>query len=150
MLNSKHWYVPGPLKTETKLTEKDPLMVYALRLWTANRLLMKGWQLIGPETLGMPLFPDGSLPAPRVLQNQLDRILESHIARAEGLVLKELQGAMLRSRSCSSIVVFIGVFLVLHVRERDIWRLAHWIINPDVVSVHLILRSMVADKHSVL
>ena len=120
---------------------QDPLMWLALRLWAANRLLMKGWEIGGHETLGMyrvtnessSLF--GTIPAPRVLQNQLDRNLELYIARTELEFLRVLQNAMLQTRPQTWIVVFTAVVITLHMRERDIWRLEHWVLNPDVVSL---------------
>ena len=68
----------------------------ALNLYVATRLLMKGWEIAGEEALGMrpvedahsPLY--GTVPAPRVLQNQLDRNLESYIIGKERLFLKTL------------------------------------------------------------
>jgi hypothetical protein len=98
-------------------------MWLALKLWAANRLLMEGWEIGGGEALGMCRVPDvtsslfDSIPAPRVLQNQLERILESYIARAEVEFLKELQNAMLRKRRENWIVVFMAVVITLHVRE---------------------------------
>lgn len=50
-------------------------MWLALKLWAANRLFMKGWQLLGHNTLGMCRVIDetsclsNTIPAPRVLQN---------------------------------------------------------------------------------
>ncbi|KAF2158745.1 hypothetical protein M409DRAFT_61404 [Zasmidium cellare ATCC 36951] len=82
----------------------DPLMRMALSLWAANRALMSGWQMSGLDWLGMFLVVDecsplyGSVPAPRVLQNQLDRQLETYIATVEAKFLKELSSAMLRNR----------------------------------------------------
>ena len=115
-------------------------MVLALKLWAANRLLMKGWSMSGHETLGMCRVTDlGSylfytIPAPRVLQNQLDRNLELYMARTELTFLKALQNAMLRVRKHAWTVVFTATVIALHMRERDIWRLEHWVLNPDVVS----------------
>ena len=120
---------------------QDPLMWLALRLWAANHLLMKGWEIVGRETLGMSKVTDkssclfGTIPAPRVLQNQLDRNLELYIARTELEFLRVLQNAMLKTRPRMWIVVFTAVVITLHMRERDIWRLEHWVLNPDVVSL---------------
>jgi hypothetical protein len=116
-------------------------MWLALRLWAANRLLIKGWEIRGDETLGMckvtdktsPLF--SIVPAPRVLQNQLDRNLELYIARMECKFLTELQNSMLQRVSQTRIVLFTAVVIALHVIERDTWRLQHWVLHPDVVSL---------------
>ena len=58
----------------------------------------------GQNILGMSRVADVSsylfdtIPAPRVLQNHLDRNLELHIARIELAFHKALQNAMLRAR----------------------------------------------------
>lgn len=77
-------------------------MWLALRLWAANRLLMKEWEIGGPETLGMCKVTDSSsclfdtIPAPRVILNQLDRNLELYIATTGPEFLRALQNATLR------------------------------------------------------
>jgi hypothetical protein len=56
---------------------------------------MKGWEICGYERLGMdivgrlesPLY--GSIPVPRVLQNQLDHLLEAEIAKTERVSSEE-------------------------------------------------------------
>ncbi|KAL5121058.1 hypothetical protein ACEQ8H_000908 [Pleosporales sp. CAS-2024a] len=68
-----------------------------LRLWTAHQLLMQGWELSTNGSLGMTIVTDqtsslyGTTPAPRVLQNQLDRALEDYCAFLEYKCLQELQ-----------------------------------------------------------
>ena len=114
-------------------------MWLALKFWAANRLLMKGWEISGHKTLGMCRVTDvgsylfDTIPAPRVLQNQLDRNLELYIARIELAFLKALQNAMLRAREHTWTVVFTATVIALHMRERDIWRLEHWVLHPDAV-----------------
>lgn len=57
---------------------------------------MKGWEICSYERLGIdiisrlesPLY--GSIPVPRVLQNQLDYLLEAEIAKTERYILKNL------------------------------------------------------------
>jgi hypothetical protein len=101
---------------------------------------MTGWQLAVPGDLGMlPVKHRGSLlngttPAPRVLQNQLDRILEQYCAKKELECLKELQRSMRGQSKRPWIVVFIVTVLLLHVRERDIWRLLYWTLRNNNVS----------------
>ena len=101
---------------------------------------MKGWQVCGLETLEMERVTDarsslyGTIPAPRVVQNQLDRNLEEYVARVEIALVKQLQNAMLRTKSTEWITVFTTVAITLHVVERDIWRLEYWVLNPGVVS----------------
>jgi len=115
----------------------DALLRAALSLWSAHRLLMTGWQLTVPGDLGMfPVTDQGSLlngttPAPRVLQNQLDRILEQYCADKELECLKELQKFMRRESKRPWIVIFIVTILLLHVRERDIWRLLYWTLSNN-------------------
>lgn len=116
-------------------------MQMALQLWAANHALMTGWQISGPDWLGMPLITDqmsplyGTVPAPRVLQNQLDRKLEAYIARIEKSLLTELSRTMLRIRPCERTTIFLAVIILLHVRERDIWRLQYWVLNHQGVSL---------------
>jgi len=58
---------------------------------------MKGWEICGHKRLGMkivdrmesPLYE--SVPASRVLQNQLNHLLESEIIEIERRLLKNLQ-----------------------------------------------------------
>ena len=77
----------------------------------------------------MPLVTDprcplvGTVPAPRVVQNQLDRNLENYMALCEHLLLPRLQRAMRYEREHRWIAVFVTVVIILHTRERDLWRL---------------------------
>ena len=106
---------------------QEPIIRLALRLWAANRLLMKGWEICGDELLGMgfvdriesPLY--GSVPVPRVLQNQLDHLLESEIVKTERYLLKNLQKVIRASDRCAWVITFLGVAIILHVMERDAW-----------------------------
>lgn len=101
---------------------------------------MKGWRLVASDISGMDMVMDaesplfGTVPAPRVLQNQLDRNLESEIAKLETFLLEELQKAMRHKTGTEWVVVFTAAVVLLHVRERDIWRLEYWIIHQDEVS----------------
>ena len=115
-------------------------MRMTLELWTATRLLMKGWDIAGEETLGLSNIEDvrcplnGTIPAPRVLQNQLDRNLESYIIAKERNLLRALQNAVL-NRSCSWVVISLAVIVILHVLERDSWRLTYWMNRHEEVSL---------------
>ena len=42
---------------------------------------------------------------------------------------------MLHARAHTWDVIFTATVIALHMRERDIWRLEHWVLNPDVVSL---------------
>jgi len=131
----------GRVKPQSNSCCQDALLRAALSLWSAHRLLMTGWQLTVPGDLGMfPVTEQGSLlngttPAPRVLQNQLDRILAQYCADKELECLKELQKFMRRESKRPWIVIFIVTILLLHVRERDIWRLLYWTLSNNGVSV---------------
>jgi len=79
------------------LSAQEKVVHLALRLWAVNRLLMKGWEIYGHERLGMKIVDriesplHGSVPAPRVLQNQLDHLLEYEIVETERCLLKRMQ-----------------------------------------------------------
>jgi hypothetical protein len=110
-----------------------------LSLWTAHQLLMKGWGLSADGSLGMSIITDQTstlyktTPAPRVLQNQLDRALEDYCAFLEYKCLQELQ-RIIRTPRESRTVIYTAVALLLHIRERDIWRLSSWIGGRNSVS----------------
>jgi len=109
-------------------------------LWTASCLLMKGWTVTSEETLGMRKVEDiecplhGSIPAPRVLQNQLDRNLECYIIAKEKQLLKAIQRELRKSRSEGLDVIFSSVIIILHVLEKDTWRLMYWRKRREEVS----------------
>jgi hypothetical protein len=122
------------------IIHKVPLIKKTLDLWAAHQLLMKGWELSTPGSLGMFTVNDvssalyGTIPAPRVLQNQLDKYLEEYCAITEVECLKELQKSM-RARQDSRVEIYTVVGLLLHIRERDIWRLSSWIKGRNSVSL---------------
>lgn len=101
---------------------------------------MKGWSLTGEETLEMREVEDiecplhGYIPAPRVLQNQLDRNLESYIVAKEKMLLKVIQRELRQSRSEGLDIIFASVFFILQVLEKDIWRLMYWRKRREEVS----------------
>lgn len=113
-------------------SRQDKLLPLALQLWTANRLLMRGWQAKEDPALGICRVTDPESPyynttiAPRVLQNQIDSRVEAFMARVELQLLKDLQKAM-KQKTCSWIEIFSTVFLILRVAEKDIWRLMYWL-----------------------
>ena len=82
-------------------------MQLAMELWTATRLLMKGWEIVGEEGLRMSIVEDMRSPlhrtilAPRVLQNQLDSNLETYIIVKERDLLRAVQSAILKRHSSS-------------------------------------------------
>lgn len=101
---------------------------------------MKGWEICGHERLGMdtvdrsesPLY--GSIPVPRVLQNQLDHLLEAEIVKTEQDLLKTLQKVIKASDRHAWVVTFLGIAITLHVMERDAWRLLYWVNHREEVS----------------
>ena len=111
-----------------------------MELWTASCLLLKGWTITGEETLGMQTVEDtdcplyGTVPAPRVLQNQLDRSLEVYIIAKEKELLKTIQRE-LRGGPQGLDVVSASAIFILHVLEKDIWRLMYWRKRREEVSL---------------
>jgi hypothetical protein len=101
---------------------------------------MKGWSITGEDTLGMCVVEDmecplnGSIPAPRVLQNQLDRNLESYIVAKEQDLLQAVQRGLRKSRSVGWNVICAAVIFIVHVLERDTWRLMYWRKRREEVS----------------
>ncbi|POS81098.1 hypothetical protein DHEL01_v200514 [Diaporthe helianthi] len=101
-------------------SQSTTLLPLALQLWTATRLLMKGWQapenpFLGITRVDNPGSPyHQTLPAPRVLQNQIDSRIEALVARVELQLLKELQRAM-KQNTCAWTEIFSTVYLILRV-----------------------------------
>ena len=79
-----------------------------------------------------PLY--GSIPVPRVLQNQLDHLLEAEIVKIEKYLLKTLQKVIKASDPHVWVVAFLGIAITLHVMERDAWRLLYWVNHGEEVS----------------
>jgi len=121
------------------LSAQETIIRLALRLWAANRLLMKGWEIYGHERLGMKIVDriesplHGSIPAPRVLQNQLDHLLESEIVKTERHLLKNLQKVIKASDRTLWVATFLATAIILHVMERDAWRLLYWVHHQEQV-----------------
>lgn len=102
-----------------------------------------------PGSLGMPLVMDrtsflfNTIPAPRVLQNQLDSRLERYCAVQEGKYLKVLSDTMRQNRRNEWIAIFISAIILLHTRERDIHRLLYWTCDTSKVCLmHFILEDV--------
>lgn len=101
---------------------------------------MKGWEIAGHETLGMSVIEDdecplcGAVPAPRVLQNQLDRNLECYIVSKEKELLRAIQRAFRKGGLEQQDMISLAVMVVLHVLERDTWRLMYWTNRCEEVS----------------
>lgn len=122
------------LYLESHTNGGQELLPQASKLWAANRLLIKGWQVVDGPLVNDPYSPyHGTRPAPRVLQNQLDQWLEQFIAETEKGLLRALQNHM-QKRTASQLEVFSTILLLLMLAERDIWRLAFWTRHSSNVS----------------
>jgi hypothetical protein len=75
----------------------------------------------------------GSISAPCVLQNQLDHLLESEIVETERHLLKNLQKVIKVSDRTSWVATFLATAIILHVMERDAWRLLYWVHHQEQV-----------------
>ncbi|KAG9249641.1 uncharacterized protein F5Z01DRAFT_668662 [Emericellopsis atlantica] len=108
-------------------TERFSLLSKAFHLWTANRLLMKGWQCYQTplvEDFDHPYFDQR--PAPRVLQNQLDQHLEAYVADQERGIVGRIKSALSdfdKDRTDG----FFATLVLLSVLEKDSWRLIYWV-----------------------
>lgn len=117
-------------------------MSLSLHIWYANCLLMKGWEIARTEVLGMSVVEDpncplyGTIPAPRVLQNQLDRAIESYIMLTEKQLLRAIQRRMRAEKAQVWEPLCAAIALVLHVLERDTWRLMYWTTHREEVSLN--------------
>ncbi|KAK6223020.1 cytidylate kinase [Colletotrichum tabaci] len=66
-------------------------------------------------------------PTPRVLQNQLDQVLEEYIVTQERVLLNRLHEAIFKKKTSSTLDVLLTVVLLLKVVEKHIWRLLYWV-----------------------
>lgn len=113
---------------------KFPLVVVALKLWTANRLLVQGW-----EVEGAPLVADldspflGKAPAPRVLHNELDLKLETYIQKLELGLLNQVQKSLELQLPGDPLELLVATYIMLSAIERDTWRLLYWIRHKEEV-----------------
>jgi hypothetical protein len=108
------------------------LLKDALNLWTANRLLMKGWEDDRAAVVTdreSPYFQ--RKPAPRVVQNELDAMLEKYVWKLELQLLSNLQKAM--KRGANRAEIFSTVLVLLATVERDMWRLMYWTRHKEEV-----------------
>ena len=105
----------------------------ALRLagliWTATQLLMKGWQDPAAPEITSPPFT-GTRPAPRVVQHQLDALLEAFVYKTEAKFLTTLLTAIAKGTEWPHIASAVCVYQAS--LERDIWRLMYWMRHDGV------------------
>ncbi|KAK1981030.1 hypothetical protein LZ30DRAFT_721355 [Colletotrichum cereale] len=106
-----------------------PMLQMTFDIWTANRMLMKGWQTRDSAYLQDRLHYacHNTGPTPRVLQNQLDQMLEEFIVTEEKKLLQSLEDAIFRRESTTRLDVMLTIILLLKVIEKDVWRLLHWV-----------------------
>jgi hypothetical protein len=119
---------------EQALLAESPLLRQALCLWTANRLLVKGWEAHEAEIvidMTSPYF--WRRPAPRVLQNELDVRLEFYVAELESSLLRQLDRAMIQLKKYTWNELYCTCLLVLAIMERDTWRLVYWVRHKEEV-----------------
>lgn len=102
---------------------------------------MEEWQFADEDLLGMAVVEQSNcplqsiVPIPRILHNQLDRCLESWIINVESDLLKMLQNVLFKRYRVEKIHLFLTIVVILHMMERNIWRLLYWIYHPEQVSV---------------
>lgn len=112
------------------------LVAMALRLWTANYLLMRGWETLDGCTVSDTCSPYyGKRPAPRVMQNQLDAIIEGYMATCETALLAKLEDSFKRAEQWPE--VYATLMILMLILEKDIWRLMFWTRHPEEVCPNL-------------
>lgn len=91
-----------------------------------------GWKFAGDEALEMSIIDDqdspwhGMRPVPRMVQNQLDHLLELHVIALDKAIIREVN-ILLRKRQRSKwLITILAVFFLLHVREVDGARNIYW------------------------
>lgn len=121
-----------------KLDNTNEMLHLVLSLWSATVLLMKGWQTKDWPVIATPSDPYvNTSPAPRVLQNQLDSLLEQYIVSKEEAFLVLLQKTLERRRSGENKMAFVTALIFLKIIERDTWRLMYWVRHKDQVGSFL-------------
>jgi len=108
-------------------------------MYTTLRLLSIGWQFSGNESLGMVTVEErgsawyGIKPVPRMIQNQLDHLLELNMIKLDWGTLKRVQHMMELRERRMWLVVTLAIFLLLHIREIDAGRVIYWNRYADTV-----------------
>ncbi|KAI1386044.1 uncharacterized protein F4822DRAFT_408805 [Hypoxylon trugodes] len=101
---------------------------------------MKGWQSDASAKCTDPRNPYyGTRPAPAVVSEQLDALLESYITEKEKILLERSQHASEECYQHDGKEAYVQyreeayfAFLVLMATvERDIWRLMYWPRHPQ-------------------
>ena len=119
-------------------------------MYTTLRLIRMGWQFTGEENLGMAPVTDrlsawyGTVSVPRMVQNQLDHLLELKMIELDGKILKAVQQLLYKRSRPTWIIGTLAVFILLHVRELDAGRNIYWRRYKDSVGTRCLFQ--VADK----
>lgn len=116
------------------------MLQLAFRIWATQMVFFKRPWRIAPsstEALGMTSITDetsslwGVIPLPRLLNQQLDSIIEARLAENEQRLLNELQNTIFARRQKEWFVIFLTTFVYLSAVEKDTWSLETW--NLEVV-----------------
>ncbi|KAL7275590.1 hypothetical protein RUND412_001468 [Rhizina undulata] len=119
-------------------SEKTGLVRQALRIWVAQALYFKGaWRIIGSNTIGMHAINDSSsmlhriTPLPRLLNQQLDAMIETRMMELEQVILNELQVRIFKKNPAEWFVIYLTLFTFLCGLEKDCWGLKTWDVNSQ-------------------
>ncbi|KAF8448495.1 hypothetical protein BDZ91DRAFT_669668 [Kalaharituber pfeilii] len=118
-----------------KRGEGASFVLWALRIWAAQIVFFKRPWRIAPhsDTLGMSTITEQDLPKlvglrplPRLLNQQLDCIMEKRAAELEHLFLTDLQNRIFRMQPAEWFGIFLAMFVFFSSLERDTWNLETW------------------------
>ncbi|EFX04074.1 hypothetical protein CMQ_1002 [Grosmannia clavigera kw1407] len=109
--------LPSPLSVEERKVLSD-----TLELWMAVRLTTRSFEIVGPETLGMPpnIFDEtnpscGKIPIPPVMGAQLDSSLIHEIQfRSRRTALEGLHKLITENKAKSWLTTYLIIFILLH------------------------------------
>ena len=73
------------------------------------------------------------VPVPRIIQNQLNHMLEEYMMDQDRRVLSEVQKLFRSGRRQDAVLATLAVILLLQIREIDEGRNMYWDQNQDVV-----------------
>lgn len=103
------------------------LLADTLQLWTAIQFLIRGASLHpASDALGIRPTPSGTIPLPKVLNDQLDHLLERRIWQLEKQILSELQKRIFARKRHEWLKIFFTLVVFMNALERDTWRLSYW------------------------
>lgn len=98
-----------------------------------------GWRFAGEESLGMPFVTErdspwhGVRPVPRMVQNQLNHLLELRLTELDTKILKKCKSLVEKRGRDKWMVLLLVFFFLLHVREVDTARNIYWRRYDDIV-----------------